>query len=256
FTGWVRQDARGGFRETPTFAFDPTQAAEGTITFLGKAGSWGPSDIVRMVLDRPEAATFLARKLYRFFVGEAGAPAPELIESLAEEIARHKFAIGPVVDVILRSRHFYSSAAYRQRIKSPVEFSAGLVRMLEVPRSALNPLALSAACDAQGQELFAPPNVEGWVGGTVWINSGTLLERTSGAAEVVWGRSETGLTSFDPLAWAARYKISPDRAAGAFFDLLVEGDLGDEARRLVLDAGRDGDPDGLRKALQRLANCP
>ena len=57
-------------------------------------------------------------------------------------------------------------------------------------------------------------------------------------------------------AWAARYKLAADRAAGAFVDLLLQGDLGDEARRLALDAGRDGSPDGLRKALQRLANCP
>ena len=160
------------------------------------------------MLERPEAATFLARKLYRFFVSEAGTPGPELIEPLAAEIKRHDFAIGPIVEVILRSRHFYSHAAYRQRIKSPVEFSAGLVRMLEVPRPAINPLALSAACDAQGQELFAPPNVEGWVGGPIWINSGTLLERTNWAADVVWGRAENGLSPFDPMAWAARYKIA------------------------------------------------
>ena len=160
------------------------------------------------MLERPEAATFLARKLYRFFVSEAGPPGPELIEPLADEIQAHEFAIGPIVEIILRSRHFYSRAAYRQRIKSPVEFSAGLVRMLEVPRPALNPLALSAACDAQGQELFAPPNVEGWVGGPIWINSGTLLERTNWAADVVWGRAENGLAPFDPLAWAARYKLA------------------------------------------------
>jgi uncharacterized protein (DUF1800 family) len=256
FTGWVRQDSRGGFRETPSFAFDPTQVAEGTITFLGKAGPWGPSDIVCIVLDRPEAAAFLARKLYRFFVSEAGAPGPDLIEPLAEEIKRHKFAIGPIVELVLRSRHFYSAAAYRQRIKSPVEFSAGLVRVLELPRPALNPLALAATCDAQGQELFAPPNVEGWAGGPVWINSGTLLERTNWAADVIWGRVENGLAPFDPVAWAARYKLAPKRAAAALMELLLQSDLGDEARRLVLDVGRDGSPDGLRKALQRLVNCP
>jgi hypothetical protein len=171
-------------------------------------------------------------------------------------VKRNQFAIGPIVGVILRSRHFYSRAAYRRRVKSPVEFSAGLVRILEVQRPALNPLALSAACDAQGQELFAPPNVEGWVGGPTWINTGTLLERTNWAADVVWGRSEYGLTPFDPLAWAARYKLPADRAAGALVDLLLQGDVGDEARRLALDAGRDGSPDGLRQALQRLANCP
>jgi hypothetical protein len=128
--------------------------------------------------------------------------------------------------------------------------------MLELPRPALNPLALSAASDAQGQELFAPPNVESWVGGPAWINSGTMLERTNWAADVVWGRSENGLAPFDSLAWTARYELSPDRAAEAFLDLLLQDDLGDEARRLVLEAGRSGSPHGLRKALQRLANCP
>jgi uncharacterized protein (DUF1800 family) len=256
FTGWVRQDSRGGFQETPTFKHDPTQVDDGPKTFLGLNGPWKPSDIVRITLERPEAATFLARKLYRWFVGESTPPGPELIEPLAEEVRKHRFAIGPIVGVILRSKHFYSRAAYRQRIKSPVEFSAGLVRILEVPRPALNPLALSAACDAQGQELFSPPNVEGWVGGSVWINSGTLLERTNWAADVIWGRSENGLTPFDAAAWAASYKVSPDRAAVALLELLLQGDIGDEARRLTLDAGRDGSPAGLRKALQRLANCP
>ncbi len=137
-----------------------------------------------------------------------------------------------------------------------MEFSAGLVRMLEVPRPALNPLALSAACDAQGQELFVPPNVEGWVGGSIWINSGTLLERTNWAADVVWGRSENGLMPFDPLAWAARYKLPAGQIAAAFLDLMLQGDVGEEARRLVLDAARDGSPDGLRKVIQRVANCP
>jgi len=256
FTGWVRQDSRGSFRDTPAFAHYTAQVDDGPKTFLGRSGPWGPSDIVRIILDRPEAATFLARKLYRWLVSESGTPGPELIEPLADEVKRHQFVIGPIVGVILRSKHFYSRAAYRQRIKSPVEFTAGLVRTLEVPRAALNPLALAAACDAQGQELFAPPNVEGWVGGSVWINSGTLLERTNWAADVVWGRSENGLTPFDPLAWAAHYKLSADRAGAAFLDLLLEGELGDDARRLALDAGRDGSPDGLRKALQRLANCP
>ena len=175
---------------------------------------------------------------------------------MAEEVKRYKFVIGPIVGIILRSKQFYSRAAYRQRIKSPVEFSAGLVRMLEVPRPAFNPLALAAACDVQGQELFAPPNVEGWVGGSIWINSGTLLERTNWATDVVWGRSENGLAPFDPLDWAARNNLPADRAALAFLDLFLQGEFSDDARRLVLDTGRDGSPDGLRNVLQRLANCP
>jgi uncharacterized protein (DUF1800 family) len=255
FTGWSRQDTRG-YRETPNFTQDRAQVDDGSKTFLGQTGRWGADDIVRIVLDHPEAATFLARKLYRFYVSESGPPPPELIEPLAAEIKSHQFAIAPVVEIILRSRHFYSPQVYRSRIKSPVEHTAGLVRMLEVPRPALNPLALSAACDLQGQELFAPPSVEGWVGGSLWINSATLLERTNWSSDVVWGRAENGLAPFDPMDWAARYKIDTGQIAQALLDLLLQNDLGKEARRLTLEAARGKNAVSLRKALQLLANCP
>jgi uncharacterized protein (DUF1800 family) len=255
FTGWSRHDSRG-YRETPTFVHDLAQVDDGPKTFLGQTGRWGPADIVRIVLDCPQAATFLARKMYRFFVSEAGSPGPEVIEPLAAEIKSHHFAIAPVVELILRSRHFYSRQAYRSRIKSPVEHSAGLVRMLEVPRPALNPLALSAACDVQGQELFAPPSVEGWIGGGHWINSATLLERTNWSSDVIWGRAENGLAPFDPVDWAARYKIDSARSAQALIDLLLQDDVGKEARRFALEAARSNTAVNLRKALQLLANCP
>ena len=122
FTGWVRQDSRGGFLETPVFTREPAQVDDGPKTFLGKSGRWGPSDIVRIsarVAPRPRPFCAQALPALRQRVR---APGPELIEPLAEEIQRNQFAIGPIVGVILRSRHFYSRAAYRQRIKSPVEF--------------------------------------------------------------------------------------------------------------------------------------
>ncbi len=255
FTGWSRQDARG-YRETPSFTRDPAQVDDGPKTFLGQPGRFGPADIVRIVLDRPEAATFLARKLYAFFVAETAGPASDLIEPLAAEIKSHHFEIAPVVEIILRSRHFYSPREYRSRIKSPVEHSAGLVRMLEVPRPALNPLALSAACDSQGQELFAPPNVAGWIGGQHWINSATLLERTNWSSDVIWGRPENGLAPFDPMDWAKRYKIDPGRIAQALIDLLLQDDFGKVARRVTLEAASKNTAVALRKALQLVANCP
>jgi hypothetical protein len=66
----------------------------------------------------------------------------------------------------------------------------------------------------------------------------------------------TSLSSARSSRRADRHNVAPDRAAGVFLDLLLQGDIGSEAHRLALDAGRDGSPDGLRKALQRLVNCP
>lgn len=255
FTGWVLGGRAGQFGTRPVRR-DAAEVDEGEKTFLGRTGKWGPADIVGIVLERPEAADFLARALYRGFVSETEEPAPELIVPLAEELHAHGFSIRHAMEVIFRSRHFYSKAVYRQRVKSPVEFSAGLLRVLEVARSSVNPLALAAACDAQGQELFAPPNVRGWEGGKTWINSATLLQRGNWAADVVWGRPEQGLSPFNPPAWTESHDVPPSGAAAAWIELLLQDDLAPEARAAVLREGRDVRPDGLRKALQVIINCP
>ncbi len=52
------------------------QVDDTSKTFLGQTGKWAAKDIVRITLDQPRAAQFLARKLYRYFVSEAGEPAP------------------------------------------------------------------------------------------------------------------------------------------------------------------------------------
>ncbi|MEA2631213.1 MAG: hypothetical protein QOE66_1432 [Chloroflexota bacterium] len=255
FTGWVREGREGQFGTRPVRR-EASEVDEGEKTFLGRSGRWGSADVVRLALERPEAAVHLARALYRGFVGEAAEPGPELLDPLADELREHGYSIRHAVEMILRSRHFYAKGIHRQRVKSPVEFGAGLLRALEVPRTDLNPLALAAACDAQGQELFAPPNVMGWEGGKTWINSATLLQRENWSADVVWGRPEQGLPPFDPLAWASHHEVPPARAAEAWIDLLLQDDLNGEARTLILREGRDIRPDGLRKALQLIINCP
>jgi uncharacterized protein (DUF1800 family) len=254
FTGWVGP-GRGSRRgEGPRY--EPAQFDDGPKTFLGETGPWKPADVVRITLKQPAAAEHVCRKLYRFLVSEAEDPAPDLLRPLAEEFRGHDYSIRHVVGVVLRSRHFYSRAAHRQRIKSPVEHSAGLLRVLEVPLARVSLLALAVACERQGQELFYPPNVKGWDGGRTWLNSTTVLERGNWGNDVVWGNPDLGLAPYDPLAWAGRYGVAPGQAARAVAELLLQDDLGAAARDLALAAGRDGKPDSLRKALQLLLHCP
>src|SRR5581483_6386780 len=154
FTGWTIEGGKTKFQGGRHDA--------GAKTFLKHKGAWKSADIVRITLEQPGCAEFLCRKLYRYFVSETHDPEPELLHPLAQELRRREYDIGHVVGIILRSRHFYSKQVRRQRIKSPVEYSAGLLRTLEVPRIDLRILALTLACDRQGQELFYPPNVKGW----------------------------------------------------------------------------------------------
>jgi Protein of unknown function (DUF1800) len=62
-------------------------------------------------------------------------------------------------------------------------------------------MGAATACTKQGQELFAPPSVKGWDGGSSWINSSTLLERLNWAADVDWGNPDRGVRPYDPCGW-------------------------------------------------------
>jgi uncharacterized protein (DUF1800 family) len=254
FTGWVRTGQRD-FGQTPGFRFDAGQFDGGEKTFLGRTGNWNAADIVRITLEQPRCAEFLCRKLYRGFVSEAAEPSDELIRPLAAELREHRYTIRHVVGIMLRSAHFYDRAARFARIKSPVDFSAGLVRALEVPRTDMRLLALAVACDRQGQELFYPPNVRGWVGGRTWLNSTTVLERGNWCNDVIWGNPDLGIPRYDPAAWAARVGV-PARPGEALIDLLLQDGPHADDRAAVLRAAAGGGADRLRRALQLAVHCP
>ena len=89
-----------------------------------------------------------------------------------------------------------------------------------------------------------------------WLNSTTLLERGNWGNDVVWGNADLGMKPFDAPAWAKRYDVAPEKAVEALLELLLQGDVSDKARGLILKAGRDGSADALRKALQLTVHCP
>jgi uncharacterized protein (DUF1800 family) len=248
FTGWAIENGRGVYRDS---AHDG-----GDKTFLKQTGAWQTADVIRITLEQPACAEFVCRKLYRFFVREDIDPPAELVQPLASELREHGYEVGHVAGVMLRSRHFYAAENRRQRVKGPVELSAGLLRSLEVPRPDVRLLALAVACERQGQDLFGPPNVKGWDGGTSWLDSAAVLARGNWCNDVIWGNSGLPLPPYDPLAWAKRHGLGADMAAPAFLDLLLQGECDDHARDLILRAGRDGGADGLRKALQLIVHCP
>jgi uncharacterized protein (DUF1800 family) len=149
----------------------------GPKTVLGKTGNWTPENIIRILLEQPVAARFIVRKLYHFFVSEAAEPPDTLLEPLAEQFRKSDYDIYALVRAILCSRHFFSDFAYRQRIKSPLEFVLGAVQSMTFGQWEVPTLALVGKLETMGQTLFAPPNVKGWPGGKSWLNTSTVLAR-------------------------------------------------------------------------------
>ncbi len=253
-TGWVNDGREGDY--AAAIRFDRAGFDSGIKTFLGRTGPWTAPDVARITLDQPAAALHLARKLYRFFVRDDEEARLELLGALAYEIRTHDFSVRHVLELILRSRHFYSAEVRRHLIKSPVEYSAGLVHMLEIPRSRVDLVTVASICGRQGQSLFHPPNVKGWDGGRAWISSSTMLARANWTADLVWGNSSLAIEPLDAAAWAARAGIAPGRIIERIADVLLQDDLSSEARALASETSRDGRPDSLRKAVQILLHCP
>jgi hypothetical protein len=166
FTGWHADGDK--------FAFSPRFHDAGPKAYLGQTGNWDGTDIQRIILSQPAAARFLVRKLYAYLIAETPAPPDALLEPLAERFRSSDYDIADLVGTMLRARHFYSEYAYRQRVKSPVEYAIGVIRTV---RPTASPRELVQPLEAMGQSLFAPPNVKGWPGGKAWLNSATVLAR-------------------------------------------------------------------------------
>jgi hypothetical protein len=73
------------------------------------------------------------------------------------------------------SAQFYSAAALRSQIKSPVQYLVQTTKLLATDLPA--PSVAQNAMRQMGQILFAPPNVKGWDGGKSWVSTSTLLFR-------------------------------------------------------------------------------
>ncbi len=249
FTGW---ELRQG-----VFRVNRHQHDDGTKNVLGSTGKWNGDDIIRILLEQPAAGRFIARKVFRYLVSDELEVPAKLIEPLAEGLRRHDYDSGWLVRTILSSNLFYSPLAIGQKIKAPVEFAVGLVRMLE---GTSNANALADDLKNLGQAVFYPPTVKGWDGGENWINSSTLL----GRANLVWalvGNSDGRYADKVPLAKLSALKgiDKPADVVGRMVDLLLGSRLTNEVivRLTTLAADKSGDEQQrLARVVQAIATLP
>jgi uncharacterized protein (DUF1800 family) len=255
-TGWDHVRDNQLFNKTNEFRYDDELADIGAKTFLGQTGPWRHHEILRIILQQPDAARHLCRRLYRWFISESAAPSDELIEPLATQLRASNYSIEHVVGIMLRSRHFFSPASYRQRVKSPVEFCVGTIRQLE-PRRTPNLLFLAAlSCERQGQILFDPPSVKGWEGGKSWLDSNGTLLRLNWIAEFLSGNQAAAVPPYDPKEWIKQHAIEPATAINSFAALLLQDDVNPATLSLAKQLVSAGGESKLPSALQVLLQTP
>ena len=176
FTGYTHRNGE--------FTFVERQHDFGPKTFLGRTGDFDGADVINIVMEQPEASTFISRKLWEYFVYEK--PDDALVAELGAILREADFELKPLLRTIFLSKEFYSPRAMQGLVKSPAQYIVALQDHLgmETPRAML----LTMAMRSLGQDLFYPPNVKGWAGNRAWINSNTALARYNIPVYLATGR--------------------------------------------------------------------
>ena len=141
-------------------------------TFFGQTGHFNGEDIIDIILSKKQCARYVCGKIYAYFVNST------IDENHVEQMVNvfyKDYNIENLMRFVLMSNWFYDEKNIGNKIKSPIEFLAGMKNM--VPFEFKNTKRLIYFEKALGQVLFNPPNVAGWKGGKSWIDSNTIVLR-------------------------------------------------------------------------------
>ena len=166
FTGWNFLNL--------DFVVNEEQHDDGPKTFLGRTGNFDGVDVLRIILEQPATAEYVASKIYRFFVRED--PSPALQAELGAVLRDAGYELRPLLRTLFLSRDFYGEASYGAHVKGPVEHVIAMLKQLGAPDVPGVP-DFNRTTIALGQHLLNPPSVAGWAQGRSWITPALLQER-------------------------------------------------------------------------------
>ncbi len=176
----VREAARAftGYRQiSGEFRLRANLHDSGRKTIFGETGRFDGDGVIDLAIRQPAARTHIPAEACRHYLSDAPLPS-EYLEELGRLWANSGYNLGFLVRRILTSRIFYEPEFRGGLIKSPFRYYLGLLGDLRLdvppyPRPVITPFR------QMGQALYSPPNVRGWLGGRLWINSNTLSARRS-----------------------------------------------------------------------------
>lgn len=170
FTGWSVD------RQSGRFIYRDDLHDNGLISFMGQRGFFSGDDILNIVLQEPRTAEHIAEKFWNAFINQRK-PEPKMVSAWGDHFRRSGYEIRVLLSEVLNSEVFWAEENRGALTKAPVELIVGSMRTL--PHRVLTTKEIVHTSRILGQDLFDPPNVKGWQGGKDWINTQTLLIRTS-----------------------------------------------------------------------------
>ncbi|MDA9833449.1 DUF1800 family protein [Flavobacteriaceae bacterium] len=181
----------------------------------GQEGEKEFDELMDIIFENKEVSYHISRRLYQFFVYPEIDSSTEnnIIEPMAKKFRDSNFSLIETLKLLLKSEHFFDVSNFNSMIKSPLEYTYGVLKFFNLhqedfylnllnydnngngyslPEKYTNPLSrefyfyirFTDHLEGQGCNFGNPPSVSGWppyyqapVYDLFWINSRTLSER-------------------------------------------------------------------------------
>ena len=246
---------------------------DGEKTFLGETGRFNGEDIIEIICRQEATAKFLARHMYHYFVADEP-PVPQwpytpprdpaAVDALAQAYFDSGYDIRAMLRVLFTSDFFRSQDTWYEKVKSPADLMAGVLRLTgEYRMPERDFVGESQRMTFMGQQLTNPPSVEGWHQGTEWVDTGTLVERINFATGHLGRIDAPGVRSMiRGVCSQAEGPISPEGLVDACLDQMGARTVSDDTRESLLAfaskrgdlevAGREPDEEAQRRVAEML----
>jgi len=230
FTGWtIREPRRGG-----AYEFDERKHEPGNKTVLGQKikddGEKEGMKVLEMLARHPSTARFISTKLAMRFVSDN--PPQTLVDRMAETFLKKDGDIREVLKTMYNSPEFWSPAAYRAKVKTPLEFVVSSIRATGA--DVTNAMPLVQALNRMGMPLYGQQPPTGYpMKAEAWVNSSALLNRMNFALQLGNGRMRGVEFDASSLLSSAN-PATADQAVGSLESALLAGDVSQQTHATIL----------------------
>ncbi len=203
-------------------------------TTISGSGEREGLQLLHLLATSPATARFVSTKLAIRFVSDD--PPPALIDRMTKAWIRSNGDLRVVLRTLFHSPEFWATSAYRDKVKTPLEFVVSSLRATDAEVS--NPTALVSSLDRLGMPLYGmqTPNGYSWLS-EPWVSTSALVTRMNFALTLA-GNHLPGVTLHPPLSPAS----TPPEQERLLEQTILGEPASDRTRAIILEQSSSSTP--------------